>query len=376
MARHYTTGQVVEISWDSARITRLHPAPSAAVPGLPWLVPPLVDLQVNGFAGVDFQQDHLEPEALIRAARSLHQAGCGCFFPTLITDDWPRLIRRLEQLRALRQRHPELVAAIAGWHIEGPFLSTEPGYRGAHDPQHMPDPTTAHIRELRAAAGTDPLLLTIAPERAGAIPAIRLAVELGCRVSLGHTNASAELLQLACQAGATGFTHLGNACPQLLDRHDNILWRVLDLPAIQVSLIPDAIHVAPALFRLLHRALDPARIHYVSDATAAAAAPPGAYSIGQIQIQVGPDQIVRQPGKSNFAGSALRPIDGVFRAAQMLGKSWREVWDAFSVRPALFAGLTTGLSIGAPADFCLLELDDAQVAPRQLRLFRAGQQIV
>jgi len=240
----------------------------------------------------------------------------------------------------------------------------------------MPDPTTTHIRELRAAAGTDPLLFTIAPERTGALSAIRLAVELGFRVSLGHTNASAELLDLACQAGATAFTHLGNACPQLLDRHDNILWRVLDLPALHVSLIPDAIHVAPSLFRLLHRALDPARIHYVSDATAAAAAPPGTYSIGQIQIQVGHDQIVRQPGKSNFAGSALRPIDGVFRAARMLGKSWREVWDAFSVRPARFAGLNTGLDLGAPADFCLLDLDEAQTAPRQLRLFRAGQQLV
>jgi N-acetylglucosamine-6-phosphate deacetylase len=366
----------MRISWDAAQITSLQPASSTAEAALPWLAPALVDLQVNGFAGVDFQQNDLDATALLEATRSLQQAGCGRFFLTLITDDWQQLLHRLQQLHTLRHSLPELAAAIAGWHIEGPFLSTEPGYCGAHDPAYMPDPTTAHIRELRAAAGADPLLLTIAPERDGAIPAIQLAVELGCRVSLGHTNASTELLELAGRAGASGFTHLGNACPQLLDRHDNILWRALDLPKLRVSLIPDAIHVAPSLFRLIHRAHDPARIHYVSDATAAAAAPPGRYTIGPIQIQVGPDQVVRHPGKTNFAGSALRPIDGVFRAAHMLGKSWREVWDAFSVNPAHFVGLEAALLPGAPADFCLLELNEAASAPRHLQLFRAGQQIV
>jgi N-acetylglucosamine-6-phosphate deacetylase len=373
-ARLYTTGHPVELTWNHGLITALG---STSIPAsaLPWLAPSLVDLQVNGFAGIDFQQDDLTAPALLHATRALHQAGCGRYFLTLITDEWPRLIRRLEQLRQLRLQLPELSAAIAGWHLEGPFLSTEPGYCGAHNPALMPEPTADHIRELRAAAGTDGLLLTLAPERMGAIPAIQLAVELGCRVSLGHTNATAELLQQARQAGASGFTHLGNACPQLLDRHDNILWRVLDLPRLQVSLIPDAIHVAPPLFRLLHRVLDPARIHYVSDATAAAGAPPGLYTIGQIPIQAGADQIVRQPGKTHFAGSALRPIDGVFRAAQMLGRSWRDTWDAFSLLPARYAGLTAELRPGAPADFCLLELEETEPALRRLQLFRAGQQI-
>jgi len=374
VARHYATGHPVELAWDSHHIKYLQPA--AAAPALPWLAPILVDLQVNGFAGTDFQDDDLTATALIEAAQSLAQAACGRFFLTLITDDWSQLIRRLESLRELRQQHPELVASIAGWHIEGPFLSTEPSYCGAHDPALMPDPTPRHIRQLRAAAGTDPLLVTLAPERPGAIDAIKLAVDLGCHVSLGHTNASASILDLACRAGASAFTHLGNACPQRLDRHDNILWRVLDLPHIHVSLIPDSIHVSTPLFRLLHRALGRDRIFYVSDATAAAAAPPGDYTLGHLQIQANSDQIVRQPGKPNFAGSALRPIDGVFRAANMLRVSWREVWDGFSIRPAALAGLAVALKPGAPADFCLLELDDGQTAPRSLRLFRGGQQIV
>jgi N-acetylglucosamine-6-phosphate deacetylase len=373
--RHYATGQPLHLHWDNSRIASLEPAPDTHSV-LPWFAPPLFDLQVNGFAGVDFQQDELPESDLLHAVHSLHQAGCARFFLTLITDHWAALIRRLTHLCDLRRQHPSLSAAIAGWHVEGPFLSPEPGYRGAHDPTCMLDPSAEHIHELRGAAGDDPLLLTIAPERSGALAATRLAVELGCRVNLGHTNANASTLLNACQAGASGFTHLGNACPQLLDRHDNILWRVLDLPQIHVSLIPDAIHVAPSLFRLLDRAIDPARIHYVSDATAAAAATPGRYTIGRLDIEVGADQIVRQPGQTNFAGSALRPIDGVFRAAQMLNRSWREVWDAFSVRPARYVGLNAALCPGATADFCLLEIDENQGSLRTLRLFRAGEQIV
>jgi N-acetylglucosamine-6-phosphate deacetylase len=329
---------------------------------------------VNGFAGVDFQRDDLTMEELLAAVRGLRAAGCTRFLPTLITDEWPRLMRRLKLLRELRAASPELQRAIAGWHLEGPFLSAEPGYCGAHDPGLMLDPTPDHLRELRAIAGTDPLLVTLSPERNGAVEAIRLAVSLGVKVSLGHTNASADLLQAAVNAGATAFTHLGNACPQLLDRHDNILWRVLDTPGLAVSLICDGIHVAPALFRLMHRALGASQIVYVTDAMAAAGAPPGRYTLGSSALEVGTDGIARRPGQSNFAGSALRPMDGVMRAARMLARPWQEVWEGFSVRPARWMGWPTGLDVGAPADFCLLKLTPADEV-RELIIFAAGEQV-
>src|SRR5262245_18933294 len=108
----------------------------------------------------------------------------------------------------------------------------------------MIDPTSAHLRQLRDAAGQDPLLLTLAPERANALPLIREAVALGMRVSLGHTNAPVAMLEEAVRLGATALTHLGNGCPRDLDRHDNILWRVFEIPGLPVSLIPDGIHVS------------------------------------------------------------------------------------------------------------------------------------
>jgi len=179
------------------------------------------------------------------------------------------------------------------------------------------------------------------------------------RVSLGHCNPSAENLTDAKFAGATGFTHLSNGGPQELDRHDNFLWRVLDTGGLMCGLIPDRIHVRPMLFRVLHRVLEPSNIYYTTDAMSAAGAPPGRYTVGRLDIEVGEDQVVRQPGKTNLAGSALRPIQGVERVAEMLGQSWQEVWDGFSTRPAAFVGIGSELSPGKSSSICRVITDDS-----------------
>jgi len=357
-AWHYATGRPVKARWrrgilKSLRTTRSDPPEDV------WIAPALIDPQVNGFAGVDFQSDDLTAGHLLEATRALRTAGCGRFLVTLITDDWRRMTVRLRHLAGLRRRLPELRRAIAGWHVEGPFLSGEPGYHGAHNPKFMIDPTPAHLHRLRSIVGPDSLLLTLDPDRRGALNAIATAKELGIKISLGHTNTSAARLAEAVAAGATGFTHLGNACPQQLDRHDNILWRVLDQRGLCVSLIPDGLHVSPPLFRLIHRTFGVAGVIYTTDAMSAAGAPPGRYSIGSLKLDVGADGIVRQPGRSNFAGSSLSPIDGVGRAADMLKCPWQEVWDGFSIRTARFLGLSGGLRPGHPANFCLVKCDAA-----------------
>lgn len=366
--KHFATGKPIELTWQNGRIESVSPAPNAA-PNL-WLAPGLVDLQVNGYGGIDFQQDDLNPDNLLTAVRALNQAGCTRFLLTLITDDWSHLTNRLRHIRQLRETSALLRHAIAGWHIEGPFLSAEPGYCGAHDPSFMRDPKPVDFDELRRIAGEDPLLVTVAPERAGAIEAIAHAARLGIRVSLGHTNAPADILAAAARHGAVAFTHLGNGCPRELDRHDNILWRVFESPGLTSSLIPDGIHVSPALFRLAHRTLGES-IYYTTDAMAAAGMPPGRYKLGKLELEVGADQIVRYPGRSNFAGSALRPIDGVFRAAKMLGARWQETWKRLSEVPAQLMNLPTGLKPGAPADFCVLQTSE-QNELIELRTFSAG----
>ncbi|MCX8157169.1 MAG: N-acetylglucosamine-6-phosphate deacetylase [Verrucomicrobiae bacterium] len=362
MARHYRRGTCWRLAWENGLLTESECVKCGGDPDL-FIAPALFDPQINGYAGVDFQQDNLTAEALLEAARRLRRDGCARFLLTLITDSWPALTRRLRHLAAVRREHPELQAALAGWHIEGPFLSEKPGFCGAHAPDLMLDPTPELLAELRRLTAPDPLVITLAPERAGSLTAIRKAAVMGIRISLGHTDADTTLIETALAAGAVGFTHLANGCPRLLDRHDNILWRVLGgslaRPAVTspprfIGLIADGIHVSPDLFRLLHQWLPQERIYYTTDAMAAAASPPGKYTLGKLEVEVGPEGVVRLPGTPYFAGSALRPIQAVQRAARILQRPWAEVWAHAAAIPAAFAGVPNSLQPGQPANFCLV----------------------
>ncbi|RKX33137.1 MAG: N-acetylglucosamine-6-phosphate deacetylase [Verrucomicrobia bacterium] len=347
------TGSPVRLTHENGIIVSLEPI-EADPSLLPRLLPPLLDIQVNGYAGVDFQGDSAGIEELETAARGLADAACSRFLLTVVTDRFDRMLSRIDRYRAARTESELLSRRIAGWHLEGPFMSPLPGFVGAHPAEFMEPPSPARIREIKAHTGDDPVLLTIAPEWPGSPDAIREARTLGFRVWLGHSDASPEQLAEAVAAGAEGFTHLSNGCPSELHRHDNIVFRVMDQPGLRASLIPDRIHISPLLFRILNRALGPDRICYTTDCMSAAGSGPGTYKLARFTLEVGEDGIVRQPGESNYAGSSLAPLEGVKRAAQMLDHPIHEVWPFFSDQPARFVGLPRGLEPRTPADYCLL----------------------
>src|SRR5438552_1837185 len=137
-ARHYATSEPVRLRWREGTFSGVQTLQDG--PHDLWIAPGLVDLQINGYGGIDFQQDNLTLEELLCTTRQLRAAGCATWLLTLITDEWPRMMARLRHLRALRSQSAALQSAIAGWHIEGPFLSAEPGFRGAHNPSAMCDP--------------------------------------------------------------------------------------------------------------------------------------------------------------------------------------------------------------------------------------------
>lgn len=343
--------QPVRVSWQNGIISEFTSSGIQERPNA-WIGPTLCDIQVNGYAGVDFQRDSATGDDLHAVVEKLRMDGCSQILPTLITDEWKVLTNRFRRMRKLRDASPILRSAFPGWHIEGPFLSGEPGYKGAHDAELMIDPTPEKIRELREIAGGDPLLLTLSPERNGAVEAIALAKSLGIRISCGHTNASAQQLAAAAEAGATMFTHLGNGCPQQLDRHDNILWRVIDTKGLTAGIIPDGIHVSPQLFRIMNRLLAD-RCYFTTDCMSAAGGPPGRYTIGKTELEVGADKVVRQPGKTNFAGSALTPLEGICCAKTMA--PFARAWHLFSTRPRNLMGIPAGFAEGSEATFCVIE---------------------
>ncbi len=299
--------------------------------------PGLFDPQINGFAGVDFMNPHITLDDLERATLELRKAGCFHYLLTLITAAPEFLEAQFKTLHSYIERSSVLRESILGFHLEGPFLSSESGYIGAHPKEHACGPDWVCFQRLQEAAGGMIRLVTLAPERDGGEAFIRSAVNENVLVSLGHTNASVDQLKRAIGAGARMFTHLGNGCPAEMHRHDNIIQRVLSLPDILVSIIPDGIHVPPWVVKSWVEHTGPGRVVFTTDAMSAAGAPPGRYTLASVEVEVGDDGVVRLPGTNNFAGSSLTPVEGLRNGMKFAGLSPAAAWKTWTrMRDELF----------------------------------------
>ncbi|MBV8577514.1 MAG: N-acetylglucosamine-6-phosphate deacetylase [Acetobacteraceae bacterium] len=265
----------------------------------------LFDLQVNGYGGVDFNDEAITPGDLDRALAAMVEDGVTACLPTLITAPAEVLGARLEALdRAVGQSRLGPVM-VPGYHLEGPFLNPAQGYAGCHPPAAIiaPDPA---LLEREAALLTRPILLvTLAPEREGAEALIRRARAMGAVVSLGHTAASAADVARAVDAGATLSTHLGNGLAQMLPKFANPLMAQLADDRLCASFIADGIHIPRDVLRVFIRAKQPERCLLVTDGTAASHAAPGRYRLAGMTIERSPDGSVRVPGGTTLAGSSL-----------------------------------------------------------------------
>lgn len=300
---------------------------------------PYFDLQVNGFAGVDFQQEDLSAAMLEHAVEGLLSHGTGRILLTLITDTVDRLCGRLENIERLLGASETARQVIAGYHLEGPWLSPEPGYHGAHDPALMKSPRLADLQRLWEASGESLRLITLAPELSGSAELIAEASRLGVGTSIGHSNASERDIDEAIAAGMSLCTHLGNAVPSLLPRHDNIIQRLLARDELTAVFIPDGIHLPPHVLRNFVRAKPPGKVLFTTDCMAAAGAGPGRYTLGKTSLEVGADGVVREPGKENFAGSSLTMDRAVEQVQHYLGWSREDTVKACSTAVAEALGL-------------------------------------
>jgi N-acetylglucosamine-6-phosphate deacetylase len=294
--------------------------------------PGFCDLQCNGFAGVDFNGASFSAEKGAHAVRALWRHGCTHVLPTVISHSPERMAHVLETLASLAQRR-DLAPSILGFHLEGPFLSPQEGARGAHPVEALRPVDLRLWQRLQKAAQGRIVLVTLAPEVRGALPFLQRLRQEKIVPALGHTLAIAEIIRQAAEAGALLSTHLGNGCPQLLPRHANPIFAQAGCDALRASFIPDGIHLPPEVLRSLVRAKGAERTLLVTDAMAAAGAPPGRYTLGDLEMEVGEDRIVRQPGQPNLAGSALTMDVAVANFAMMAAVPLAEAWDAASLRP-------------------------------------------
>ena len=298
----------------------------------------LFDLQVNGFAGVDFQRADLSCGEMRRAVEALHAHETRRIFLTLISAEPDALCRQFERIERFRKSDPLIAETICGYHLEGPFLNAGDGFRGAHPAAVQRAPDLLVFERMQSAAGGNVRLLTLAPEWPGSAEFIAEVVRRGVVVSLGHTDASESEIDDAICAGATLCTHLGNGVPQMLARHDNIVQRLLARDELTACFIPDGVHLPPFALRNFFRAKPPGKAIFTTDAMAAAAGPPGRYTLGAIEVE-SRDGAVREPGCAHLAGSCLTPDRGVENAARWLGISEDEARAMFSTRAADLFGI-------------------------------------
>jgi N-acetylglucosamine-6-phosphate deacetylase len=318
-------------------------------------LPGFVDLQVNGFTGVDFGDPTTPADRILEAIAAIEKTGVTRFLPTLITSSLQDFQACAKTL--VRTKH----AAIVGIHMEGPYISPEDGPRGAHLREFVREATIEDFERRQEAAEGRILLVTIAPEARGTLRLVEHLAGQGVRVAIGHTGASPAQIADAVRAGATLSTHLGNGCAQLLLRHPNVIWEQLAEDRLLASFIVDGHHLPPATVKAMVRAKTPARTILVTDAIAAAGMPPGVYHLARQQVELSPSGRVAVPGAPNLAGSALRVDVAIGNTARFTGLPLEEVVPMASKNPAGYLGI-------AAAGKVLAEWDAASCRLRILRV--------
>ncbi len=330
--------------------------------GLPYLAPGFIDLQVNGFDGVDYNSPDTTQEDIARSLRTQFATGTTRLLPTVITGSREGMLGSLQNLYAAKQALPEGVA-IEGFHVEGPHIAAEEGPRGAHPKQHVRPPDLDEYKRWQEATDGLVKLVTLAPEWPGAPAYIEALVREGVTVAIGHTAANREHIQAAVSAGATLSTHLGNGAHSVMARHPNYLWEQMAEDRLNADFIVDGIHIGEAFLRVALRAKGIERSILVTDASSPAGAKPGRYMLGDQPVDLTEDDRVVLAGQTRLAGSALKMHRGVENLMKIAGLSLAEALTMATRNPARvgrLAGRLRGLAAGDRADFVVFDCNEAE----------------
>jgi N-acetylglucosamine-6-phosphate deacetylase len=325
---------------DSLELTRSGAVGSVDADTTLWASPGWFDLQINGFAGVDLNAGPVTREALQQLTANLQREGVTRYLATLITAPPTALVAAAAAIAAARAEDPSLAHAVAGIHLEGPFISRADGARGAHRLDAICDADIPLFEEVAAAAAGALRLVTLAPEVPGALALIEHLVARGIVVALGHTLADGATLDRAVAAGARLSTHLGNGVPATLPRHPNLIWDQLADDRLYAGAIFDGHHLPVSVMRVLARVKGRERLILTSDAVALARMAPGVYDAavgGRVELRS--DGRLTLAGTPYLAGSASSLLDGVNTALLQVGLDAASALLAASATPRRLLGL-------------------------------------
>jgi N-acetylglucosamine-6-phosphate deacetylase len=368
-----SSGEYVEITFDSVINgvdTLVNPRPASL-----YIAPAWIDLQVNGYAAVDYNSPVTPHEEIARSIEVLHSTGTARFYPTVITGSSGNMEGSLRNLARAKSSLPG-GGAMEGFHVEGPHICPDDGPRGAHPKEAVRPPDIDEYRRQQDAADGNVRLVTLSPEYAEAPRYIEALVKDGVVVSIGHTKASAEQIQAAVDAGATMSTHIGNGAHSVMQRHPNYIWEQLAEDRLAAGLIADGIHIGQAFLKVALRAKGTTRAVLVTDASMPALAAPGVYRLGEVDVELTADGRVVVLGQSRLAGSALRMDAGISNVMRMTGVSLNEAISMATRNPARvgrIGGRQRGLATGERADLVLFEFDEQTKAIRIVETIVGGQ---
>ncbi len=352
-ARHYATGQAVALTIEGGRIRSI--ACSDQKPAR-WVAPAFFDPQINGCLGISFNEPSLTSDQVRIVADVCVTHGIGGFCPTLITASFEAIRHGFATLTKALTADTELARRIPCFHLEGPYLSSEDGPRGAHPREHARDPHWDEFQRWQDAAGGRIRMVTLAPERAGALPFIERLTRSGVVAAIGHTAATAQQIRDAVAAGARTSTHLFNGCHASLPRHDNYVWEQLACDDLWASIITDGHHLPAALVKCILRVKGTGRTLITSDASSLAGLPPGKYHEWGTDLEVLPNGQVVVSGTPFLAGSGHFTDLCVANAIRMAGLSLADAVQLASAQPRKLLGLPISeLVEGEPADLILFD---------------------
>ncbi len=332
------------------------------------VTPGMVDIQVNGFAGVDFNAAGLTAAKLDAALSAMLATGVTRCLPTLITASAEDLVSLVEALDAAVSESRLGPFMVPGYHIEGPFLSPEPGYVGAHPPQHTQKASPELVRKLQQAASRPILMMTVAPEVDGVLDLIPMLKDSGIACAIGHSAANRDQIDAAIAAGAIMSTHLGNGQPHLLNKNESSMLVQLSRDALMASFIADGIHIPSDILKCWLRAKTVSRSLLTTDASAGAGAPGrgGTFTIGPQTIERAADGSVRIPGSNYLAGSAETLDQMVRNVMDWYGFELDDVMTLTRTNPLRAIGLDAEMpGIGETAGFVVWHRAGKQMHVKQ-----------
>ncbi|MCE9562258.1 MAG: amidohydrolase family protein [Planctomycetes bacterium] len=356
-AKHYATGRPLAVTVEANRIVGV--ADSDQKPTR-WVAPAFFDPQINGCLGISFNSPSLTAEDVRTVADTCQAHGIGSFLPTLITTSSEAFQHGFATVAKVIESDRDLAKRIPGFHLEGPFLSGEDGPRGAHPREYARDPNWAEFQQWEDAAGGRIRMVTVAPERHGALPFIEKLAASGVVVAIGHTAATGQQIRDAVSAGAKTSTHLGNGSHAVLPRHENYIWEQLANDGLWASIITDGHHLPAAVVKCIVRVKGVGRTLITSDAGSLAGMPPGKYTAWGTELEVLPSGKIVVAGTPFLAGSGHFTDACIGTVIRFAGVSLAEAIDMATARPRELLGLPVHtIEPGQPADLMFFDWEPA-----------------